>query len=587
MFPQPHGLSHDFAFKKRQLLSWETNTVLADIRVDKWGDFDIICPLINVHFPNANASKAMNILKQALRSISKNTNSTSMQLYAERLIAFLDKKPTKERFLRIFSHVLDQAAIHKTADQTKAKNELKADLVGSLLVGNALDKQTQKLMNGSTTSSSNSEMKASTNHLPNDDIDSDVDLNSSTSRSTEDENEDADECSSDRMAKSTIEKAAIEIHEQYTQGSPISSAERSIMSSGLSDILDFVDANEDGQRSLFEASLWMKMRAHYDHTFKEALAFARPPYLDEALTHIIHLCERSKGAAARAYLTKAMEATDADEDSIMGLRLVAQIIDSLAIHRTMLDPLRKTPPTEYDVAFKLWLPLFDHLFSGTSISTRIAETSNEVTAANKRAQYSNGHPIAFKIDIRFVHDCHHTSKMIDVAAAEAARDDSHSDKTINDNVKLLREGKDILDNLLNTSLEQQAANSMMGVIIQLDGFQGSVSSIHLDQHGLYVALPRYRLQYPRSAASLRRFSDTLDALLALKDQLCSISAIVNNQMDLCKDKRASLGSKHGRPATAIKPHRLTKKQRPTWYSPPRNDASLSCLPSLLPSFKEG
>ncbi|ORX61925.1 hypothetical protein DM01DRAFT_1331401 [Hesseltinella vesiculosa] len=335
------------------------------------------------------------------------------------------------------------------------------------------------------------------------------------------------------MPKSTIEKAAIEIHERYTQGSLISSAERSIMSSGLSGILDFVDANEDGQRSLFGTSLWMKMRAQYDYTFKEALAFARPPYLDGALTHFIHLCERSKGAAAMAYLTKAMEAADTDEDSIMGLRLVAQFIGSLAIYRTMLDPL----------------PLNGH-----------------------------HHPIAFKIDIRFVNDCHHTSKMIDIAAPRR--------QTINDNAKLLREGKDILDNLLNTSFEQQAANAMMGVIIQLDGFQGSMSSIQLDQYGLYVALPRYRLQYPRSSASLRRFSDTLDALLALKDQLCSISAIVNNQMDLCKDKRASLGSKHSRPAAAIKPHRLTKKQRPTWYSSPPNDPSLSCLPSLLPSFKE-
>ncbi|KAG1249381.1 hypothetical protein G6F68_013366 [Rhizopus microsporus] len=79
----------------------------------------------------------------------------------------------------------------------------------------------------------------------------------------------------------------------------------------------------------------------------------------------------------------------------------------------------------------------------------------------------------------------------------------------------------------------------------------------------------------------------MDALLALKNQLCSISTIISSQMDLCKDKRASLGSKHARPATAIPPHHLTKRQRATWYSPPHNNPSLSCLPPLsLPSEED-
>jgi hypothetical protein len=42
MSPQPHGLPHDFAFDKKQLEYYKTNQILADIRVDKWGDFDIV-----------------------------------------------------------------------------------------------------------------------------------------------------------------------------------------------------------------------------------------------------------------------------------------------------------------------------------------------------------------------------------------------------------------------------------------------------------------------------------------------------------------------------------------------------------------
>ncbi|KAG1538681.1 hypothetical protein G6F49_012527 [Rhizopus delemar] len=597
MPPQPHGLPHEFVFDKKQLEGYKTNQILADIRVDKWGDFDIVCSSINQHFPDVEASKAISLFKHSLRSINKNTTSMPMQLYTDRLITFLDEKPTKDRFLSAYSRVMDKMAIQSTVDHAKAKNELKADLVGTLLVEDALDKQAQNAMGGNTISSSSASLSTDADHPPSDDNNANdvirkdaIEITSSDNiaHSPEDYNDCPDECADIITTKSTIEKAAIEIHKRYTQGGLISSAERSIMSSGLSGILDFVNANEDGQRLLFGAPQWMEMHAQYEHKFKETFTFARPSHLDEALTHIIHLCERSKEAAARVYLTKFMEANDVDEDSMMGLGLVLQLFDSLTIHRTMLDPLRRIQPTEYDVTFKLWLPLFDRLFAGTYISTRIAETSNTFTAINKRAMYANSHhhPIAFKIDIRFVHNCHHTSKMIDVAAAEAALDGSANDKIINDNAKLLREGKDILDKLLNASLEQHAANAMMGIVIQLDGFQGAVSSIHLDQDGLYVALPRQRLQYPRSIASLRRFSDTMDALLALKNQLCSISTIISSQMDLCKDKRASLGSKHARPATAIPPHHLTKKQRATWYSPPHNNPSLSCLPPLFLPFEE-
>ena len=369
-----------------------------------------------------------------------------MQLYTDRLIIFLDKKPTKVRFISAYSRVMDKMAIQSTVGHAKTKNESKANLLGTPLVGNALDKQAQNAMVRNTISSFSVSLSTNSNHPPSNDNDAndvirkgtiEVTSSASIAHSPKDYNDDANECASIITTKNTIEKAAIEIHKRYNQGSPISSAERSIMASGLSGILDFVNVNEDGQRLLFGAPQWMKIHTQYEHRFKETLTFARPSHFDEDLTHIIHLWERSKEAAARIYLTKAMEANNVDEDSMMGLGLVLQLFDSLTIHRTMLDPLQRIQPTEYDVAFKLWLPLFDRLFAGTYISTRIAETSNAFTAINKRAMYANGH--------------HHPIAFNDVAAAEAALDGSANDKIINDNAKLLREGKDILDKLLNTS----------------------------------------------------------------------------------------------------------------------------------------
>lgn len=75
----------------------------------------------------------------------------------------------------------------------------------------------------------------------------------------------------------------------------------------------------------------------------------------------------------------------------------------------------------------------------------------------------------------------------DIAAAEATVDSSSDDKTIDDNAKLLRQGKDILD----ISIEQHAVSTMVGIVIQLDGFQRQLSSAHLDEDGVYVSLPRH------------------------------------------------------------------------------------------------
>lgn len=221
-----------------------------------------------------------------------------MQLYTDRLIIFLDKKPTKVRFISAYSRVMDKMAIQSTVGHAKTKNESKANLLGTPLVGNALDKQAQNAMVRNTISSFSVSLSTNSNHPPSNDNDAndvirkgtiEVTSSASIAHSPKDYNDDANECASIITTKNTIEKAAIEIHKRYNQGSPISSAERSIMASGLSGILDFVNVNEDGQRLLFGAPQWMKIHTQYEHRFKETLTFARPSHFDEDLTHIIHL----------------------------------------------------------------------------------------------------------------------------------------------------------------------------------------------------------------------------------------------------------------------------------------------------------
>ncbi|KAG0161892.1 hypothetical protein DFQ30_005000, partial [Apophysomyces sp. BC1015] len=174
---------------------------------------------------------------------------------------------------------------------------------------------------------------------------------------------------------------------------------------------------------------------------------------------------------------------------------------SLSRHAILLDPLLQfSGPSEYDVAYKLWLPLFDCLFDGhPSISICIAETTNDYSANEKRNAYiktpsSHDAPrtISFKIDIRFVYHCRQSSQIIDLAAVEAAALFSSQTKVTSDNAKLLREGKDVLDRLLKTMVEQQSAEAMKGFIIQLDGLESLLSTLHFDE-GLYVVIPAAKM----------------------------------------------------------------------------------------------
>ncbi|CEG65105.1 hypothetical protein RMATCC62417_01965 [Rhizopus microsporus] len=115
---------------------------------------------------------------------------------------------------------------------------------------------------------------------------------------------------------------------------------------------------------------------------------------------------------------------------------------------------------------------------------------------------------------------------IEVCVAEAADDDN----LINDHCKLLREGKDILDCLLETVVEKGATDKGKSLFIQLDCTQCQLSSIHLgDEANVYIAIPKQRLLLPTSAASIRRFEPTSAALLQLRRELSKLAMVIQQQ----------------------------------------------------------
>lgn len=107
--------------------------------------------------------------------------------------------------------------------------------------------------------------------------------------------------------------------------------------------------------------------------------------------------------------------------------------------------------TENDYTCIIWFKLFKKMFPpGNNMRIKSGESIFDVSTSKKKELYPESKYVrGFKIDIRFVVDV--GEKEVDLAAAEIAKDESKY-KTIMDQGKLVREGKDIVDNLVDIAL---------------------------------------------------------------------------------------------------------------------------------------
>ena len=162
--------------------------------------------------------------------------------------------------------------------------------------------------------------------------------------------------------------------------------------------------------------------------------------------------------------------------------------------------------SEHDV-LDLWSPIFKLLIGiNNAVRLKKGETVNPVSTEQKKLLYPNESNVkGFKIDFRILSDVE--GDEFDFAAGEVAIDCSSDEKVIHDEVKLLRESKDIADRLADCGSAQQ-----YGWSIQICGLEGSCSTTHLHTNGLYVAVHQHNLVFPKNLNSAYRFIDTLHAI---------------------------------------------------------------------------
>ncbi|ORY99267.1 hypothetical protein BCR43DRAFT_503980 [Syncephalastrum racemosum] len=136
----------------------------------------------------------------------------------------------------------------------------------------------------------------------------------------------------------------------------------------------------------------------------------------------------------------------------------------------------------------------------------------------------NGHIIALKVDLRFALD--HRSHEYDVAAGELAKMFPSDAKIHSDGCKLVREGKDVVDNLINVVNGVQASDDPVGWIVQLSGNYGNRENIE------------------KSAQAVLAGLQTLE------------------------DRRLSAGPRFGQLPEPTRANKRTGWVRPTYYTPP-------------------
>ncbi|KAI9263244.1 hypothetical protein BDA99DRAFT_509675 [Phascolomyces articulosus] len=120
-----------------------------------------------------------------------------------------------------------------------------------------------------------------------------------------------------------------------------------------------------------------------------------------------------------------------------------------------------------------------------------------------------------------------------------------------------------------------------GWIIQICDLQGQISSLHLIQKGLYVAIPQYKFGFPTSISGLESLMNTFIALKTFVTQMGGHANNIRVAIDELENRRRSRGKQFGRPKSPLLGNSKTEWERPTWYSPVRGDQSKSRIPLYL------
>ncbi|KAI8364756.1 uncharacterized protein BYT42DRAFT_550362 [Radiomyces spectabilis] len=164
---------------------------------------------------------------------------------------------------------------------------------------------------------------------------------------------------------------------------------------------------------------------------------------------------------------------------------------------------------------------------------KIGESSPAYGVIGRKRTYSEA-CVGFKVDLRLLYDSRQNEH--DLLSMEVAKDGSTS-KLCRDVCKLMREAKDNLDDTLQASLEKQNHISFLYMVlyIQANELHAHLGFIHLAKSGLYLALRRGKLCFPRTLSSLLDFKNSVILLASLVFDLERTALMICKSIDMIDD----------------------------------------------------
>lgn len=181
-------------------------------------------------------------------------------------------------------------------------------------------------------------------------------------------------------------------------------------------------------------------------------------------------------------------------------------------NRFILDPSNNNKVSEIDFAYQIWLPLLKKLFQINNDLVRIKV--DEMVLSGSFCF------IGFKVDVRILFDFKQEES--DIVCGEACVSFPGQAKLEHDTLKLLREGKLVLDTLKNVLI---GSNESISWMLPLSGPICSFYTTHNTKYSYYhVSTPQFTTTFLSSFIRLANF------YLLLKT--CRIQVLYSDNLDV-------------------------------------------------------
>ncbi|KAL9557635.1 hypothetical protein MBANPS3_001285 [Mucor bainieri] len=372
-----------------------------------------------------------------------------------------------------------------------------------------------------------------------------------------------------RLTFGAVKKAMFDRAKDYftlykARKSSLTGEQRRLMSCGASLILDLVDIiGRNDFVNLFTSIQWETLKTKFNQDFRmQDVTWSNESLKNNWTAAVSLISSAEMFAASQRYLHDILK-DPMDTRLKDAYQLMLALFDRCQyIQRTNFSV---KDASEYDIAYKVWLPVLLALFSESTIDVKLGETINSDTTEHKMLLFPDETKIyGFKTDVRFIATVDGT---FDLASGESCLSQPVGTKIVDDHAKLLREGKVTAMSLYKAT----DAAITHAWTVQFIGLQAIFCTVSYADYDLYIATHQETIHFPTSVTD---FKDTnaikkfIDTLLKFQRDLFETATIIKDTI-----QRVDQSQSYEAPL----PFQTAPSAR-SFFTPPKEDLSRARFP---------